>query len=236
MFLEKSGKILPPTMKGFICGGAHLDAETERFFREAGVPVFQGYGMTETSPVISVNSRSEHRAGSAGKPLPGIEVKIAPDGEILTRGPHVMQGYYKRKDLTGQGTDPDGWLHTGDIGEFDADGYLYITGRRKNLIVLSTGKKVHPEEVERALENSSLWKEICVCGVNRNSTEETCAVIVQPLAEESAIRMQIDRMLQNLAPYKRPQRFYFRQEELPRTPTRKIKRHLVREWIELQNG
>ena len=236
-YLEKTGEKLPGQMKGFICGGARLDQDAAEFFEKNKAPVFQGYGLTETSPVISVNSRHFNKAGSVGKPVPGIEVKIAKDGEILTRGPHVMKGYYNREDLTREVIDTQGWLHTGDLGRFDSDGYLHITGRLKNMIVLGDGKKVHPEEVESALERSTMWKEICVSScVSKKSilegTEEVCAVVVQPTAGEKEVRHEIDLLTAGLAPYKKPVRIFFRLEELPRTSTRKIKRHVVREWIQ----
>jgi len=235
-YLEKTGEALPAKLKGFICGGAKLNEDVADFFEQRRVPVYQGYGLTETSPVISVNSRNHHQPGSVGKVVPGIEVKLAEDGEILTRGPHLMKGYYRRSDLTAEVIDSEGWFHTGDIGQFDPAGYLYVTGRIKSLIVLGGGKKVHPEEVESALEKSSLWKEICVSGFeSRNMGEEICAVVVQPAADQTQIKEKIDSLLQNLANYKKPVRIFFRQEELPRTSTRKIKRHLVREWIEQQS-
>jgi long-chain acyl-CoA synthetase len=238
-YLEKTGEKLPAHMKGFICGGARLSQEIAEFFEQQNAPVLQGYGLTETSPVISVNSRHFNKAGSVGKPLPRTEVKIAEDGEILARGPHVMKGYYKREDWTREVIDSEGWLHTGDLGEFDSDGFLYITGRLKNMIVLGDGKKVHPEEVESALEKSTLWKEICVssCLSKKNileGTEEVCAVVVQPASGERDVLDEIDRLTAGLAPYKKPARILFRQEEFPRTSTRKIKRHLVREWIQAQ--
>lgn len=239
-YLEKTGEKLPAHLKGFICGGARLDQEVAEFFGERNAPVFQGYGLTETSPVISVNSRHSNKAGSVGKPVPGIEVKIADDGEILTRGPHVMKGYYNREDLTREVIDAEGWLHTGDLGRFDSEGYLHVTGRLKNMIVLGDGKKVHPEEVEAALEKSTAWKEICVSScISKKSilegTEEVCAVVVQPFAGEKEVLNEIDSLTAGLAPYKKPVRIIFRNEELPRTSTRKIKRHLVREWIQAQN-
>jgi long-chain acyl-CoA synthetase len=236
-YLEKTAEKLPPQVKGFISGGARLEQEVAEFFEQQNAPVFQGYGLTETSPVISVNSRHFSKAGSVGKPVPGTEVKIAENGEILTRGPHLMKGYYNREDWTREVIDSEGWLHTGDLGQFDSDGFLYITGRLKNMIVLGDGKKVHPEEVETVLEKSTIWKEICVssCLSKKNilqGTEEVCAVIVQPMAEEKEVLDEIERLTAGLAPYKKPVRILFRQEELPRTSTRKIKRHLVREWIQ----
>ncbi len=170
------------------CGGAPLEDEVVRFFARIGVPVYQGYGLTETSPVISTNTPRAHRSGSAGRPLPGVRVKIEADdrwqreGEILTRGPHVMKSYYKQPELTSRVLDAGGWLHTGDLGRLDRRGYLYITGRKKSLIALASGKKVQPEEVEALLEKSAAVKEVCVVGAAvagglKAAGEEACAVV-----------------------------------------------------------
>jgi long-chain acyl-CoA synthetase len=238
-YMEKTGASLSDTFRGFVCGGARLDPSVLQFFLEKKIPIFEGYGMTETSPVISVNGPGAFRSGSVGKPVSGIEVKISDQGEILTRGPHIMQGYFNHNDWTREVIDADGWLHTGDTGKLDADGYLSVTGRIKNLIVLGDGRKVHPEEVEIVLEKSSLWKEVCVSAFSSRrsvlqGTEEVCAVIVQAKAEEESVRQEIEKLTHELLPYKRPVRILFRQEELPRTITKKIKRHLVREWIDRQ--
>ena len=135
-----------------LSGGAPLDPQVEQFFNLIGINLLQGYGLTETSPTISVNVPHAQRGGSVGKPLRGVEVRIDAkdgelEGEILTRGPHVMKGYYKLDDLTKTTVDEEGWLRTGDLGHLDEDGYLYITGRAKNLIVLSNGLQVQTEEV-----------------------------------------------------------------------------------------
>ena len=138
-------------LKFFACGGAPLDVAQVRFFSRLGIRIFQGYGMAEASPVITTNAFGHNKPGSVGRPLPEVEISIvgqAGHGEILTRGPHVMKGYFNRPDLTRQVIDHSGWLHTGDIGYIDEDGYLFVDGRMKNIIVLGSGKKVQPEELE----------------------------------------------------------------------------------------
>jgi long-chain acyl-CoA synthetase len=145
------------------CGGAPLAPHVEEWFAECGLPILPGYGLTETSPVVSMSTTDGRRAGSVGRPLPGVEVQIAGDGEILVRGPNVMLGYWRDEVATAEMI-RNGWLHTGDLGELDGEGYLYIRGRKKELIVLSTGKKVLPTRVESLLTASPLIEQAAVFG------------------------------------------------------------------------
>ncbi len=143
-------------LRYLVVGGAALAPALERFLHNVGIPVYAGYGLTEASPVIAVNGPGQTRAGSVGRIFPGVEVVIANQGEILARGPGIMKGYHKDAAATSAAIDPQGWLHTGDIGELDADGYLTITGRLKELFKTSNGKYVSPVPIEQALASHAL--------------------------------------------------------------------------------
>jgi long-chain acyl-CoA synthetase len=156
-------QMLGGNIRGCICGGAPLPVDTFDFYHERGLPLLPGYGLTETSPVIAVGTWGALRRGAVGKPIRGIEVRIAEDGEVLTRGPHVMREYWKDAALTRE-TIRDGWLHTGDLGSLDADGFLSITGRKKEMIVLATGKKAIPTHIEGILGREPLILQAMVIG------------------------------------------------------------------------
>jgi long-chain acyl-CoA synthetase len=148
-------------------GGAPLPLSVARVYTAAGLKLLQGYGLTESSPVISFNTKKDNKVGTVGKAIPGVEVRIAPDGEILTRGPHVMKGYWKNPKATAEAIE-DGWLHTGDLGSLDEDGFLSITGRKKELLVLSNGKKVAPSNIEGLVLADTCFDQVMVCGEGRN--------------------------------------------------------------------
>jgi long-chain acyl-CoA synthetase len=147
-------------------GGAPLSKDLAEFFWAVGIPIYQGYGLTETSPVLTTNYPL-NRTGSAGRPIRNVELKIADDGEILAKGPCIMQGYYKGGDATREAITEDGWFSTGDIGYLDADGYLYITDRKKDLIKTASGKFVAPQPIENALKTSPYILNAMVVGDKR---------------------------------------------------------------------
>lgn len=231
---------------GCIPGGAPLEMSVAKFFDRIGIQLYQGYGLSEASPVVSVNTRSHNRLGSVGRPLSSFTVKTDENsGELLVKGPAVMKGYHNQEELTKTVIDEDGWLHTGDIAEIDKDGFIYITGRIKNMIVLSGGKKVFPEEVESVLEKSEYLSEVCVLGTSRtfgakDGTEDIAAVVVpKDYVMERYDAKELDKMIKSdikqlatrLTPYKRPVNIYISREPLPKTATRKIKRKEVKELV-----
>ena len=159
--------VLGPRLDYLSSGGAPLPPSVAKFYHEAGLLLLQGYGLTESSPVISFNRKSDYKVETVGKPIPGVEVRIGEDGEVLTRGPHVMKGYWKQPEITAE-TIEDGWLKTGDLGSLDEDGFLSITGRKKELMVLSNGKKVVPSHLENLIVTDPHVAQIVIVGEARN--------------------------------------------------------------------
>lgn len=228
----------------FIAGGAAINPQVIRDYEAMGIPMIQGYGMTENAPIIAVNRDRYSKADSVGKPMPGTEVKIIdPDrdgvGEIICRGPSVMIGYYDDPEATEQVL-RDGWLYTGDYGRFDEEGFLYVCGRKKNVIVTKNGKNIFPEEVEYYLLKNKYIEEVLVYGATDKRTGDTIvradiypdyAEINEDLGEMSEeglkefMKTVIDETNEEMPLYKRVKRFRIRQEEFEKTTTRKIKRY-----------
>jgi long-chain acyl-CoA synthetase len=221
----------------FISGGAAVDPDVARGFRELGVTFLQGYGLTESAPIITVNRNRAFRDNSAGLPLPSVEVRIAEDGEILARGPNIMQGYYKNPDATREALE-NGWLHTGDLGYIDKAGFLYIQGRKKAVIVTTAGKKIYPEEVEGELLKSPYIAECLVCGRTDDAGGEAVEAIVVPDKEhpvfqrmeeqaiEKLLQKEVKERCQMLASFKRVTKVTVHHGELEKTTTKKVKRYL----------
>ncbi len=218
-------KNLGENLRYFASGGAALDPMVARDLLVLGVEVIQGYGLTETSPITHANPPgAPNRIGTVGPPIPGVEARIEPvegadagEGEILIRGPNVMQGYFGSPAMTAEVL-RDGWFHTGDIGREDAEGYLTICGRSKNVIVSESGKNIYPEEVEEHLLKSELFQEVCVLGKKTpHGGEEAFAVVVldpeADLPEDDKARAaraeaELRRWSAQLADYKRAAGFF----------------------------
>lgn len=161
-------------------GGGPISAELVTFFQGLGIDIYQGFGLTETSPVVTVNRPGKNKLGSVGPALPNSEVKIIADGEIMVRGPMVMKGYWNKPDDTAEVIEPDGWMHTGDIGHIDGDGYLYITDRKKEIIVTSGGKNIAPTRIENLFNMDPLIEKVVVVG----NARKFLAALICPNFEE----------------------------------------------------
>jgi long-chain acyl-CoA synthetase len=209
----------------FISGGAALSSETEDFFKRVGYAVVQGYGMTETASLVSLNHPFRATPGSVGKVLPGREFRLAEDGEILVRGENVASGYWEGGALRQVAPDGDHWLHTGDIGEVDAEGNLRFKGRKKNVIVTAAGLNVYPEDIEAALRKQPSVRDSVVIPVGRGGNAEPCAILLlksAPDRKEVEARETIEKANASLAEYQRVRQWLVWPEpDFPRTPTGK---------------
>ncbi len=236
-----------------VSGGAPLGRDLAEFFWSMGIEIYEGYGLTETSPVISVNHPGRARLGTVGPIIPGIEVKIAEDGEILTRGPHIMKGYFNKPEATAEVIDAEGWFHTGDIGEIDADGFLRITDRKKEIIVNAYGKNVAPAPIENTLKTSRYVSQAVIIGDQRKFLSALIVPDFEALQSwakqhgkagashdelaadpelRALIQRDVDGVNQELASYEKivawtllPAEFTLEGGEL--TPTQKIKRRVI---------
>lgn len=251
-------------LKYLVSGGAPLADETAIFFHALDLPLLEGYGMTETAPIITLNHPDCWKLGTVGLPISDVETRIADNGEVCCRGPNVMLGYYHQSEATAQVLDEDGWLHTGDVGEIDADGFLRITGRIKDLIVLSNGKKIAPQGVESELLRSPLVAQAVVVGDGCSTVgalivprfaalRETAQAQGLALPEDDGavarspeavrlVRAEVERLSERLADYERPHGIALLDHELTvesgeLTPTLKVKRNVVLErHAELVDG
>ncbi len=215
----------------FISGGAALDRDTEKFWDRLGYAVIQGYGLTETTSIISVNHPFHLGQGSIGKVLAGREVRLSPDGEILVRGGGVAAGYWDGKELQPVASE-EGWYGTGDIGELDADGNLYFKGRRKNVIVTPAGMNVYPEDLEAALRRQPQVKDCVVIALPRGGNADACAVMILR-DHNSDAEAVVKRANESLAEYQRMRVwFVWPEEDFPRTSTQKPRSNLIQEVVQ----
>jgi long-chain acyl-CoA synthetase len=218
-----------------ISGGAALPTDAEKFWSRLGYAVIQGYGLTETTSLVSVNHPFRLGRGSIGKTLPGLEVKLAADGEILVRGENVAAGYWKDSDVVPV-LDAEGWFHTGDLGERDADGNLYFKGRRKNVIVTPAGLNIFPEDLETELRKDPGVRDCVVVGLERDGNAEPCAVLLLREASADAAAI-IARANARLADFQQMRRWLvWRENDFPRTPTQKPVLSRIREFAKAQLG
>lgn len=237
----------------FVSGGAPLSPEINRFFFSAGIHIFEGYGLTETSPVTNLNTPEHFRIGTVGKPIPGTEVRIGEGGEVLVRGPQVMKGYYELPEATVEAIDVEGWFHTGDVGKIDEDGFLRITDRIKDIIVTAGGKNVAPQPIESRLKADELIDQAVMLG----DRESYCVLLVVPSfpnlerwaqktginvsdrkallaspAVQAYMESRVMARLEDLARYEKPKKIGliatpFTVEDGTLTPTQKVKRRAV---------
>jgi long-chain acyl-CoA synthetase len=244
LFAEVHAK-LGGSLRVMVSGGAAIDPAVARGFHELGVDFLQGYGLTESAPIIAVNRNRAFKDSAAGLPLPNVDVRIAEDGEILARGSNIMRGYYNNPEGTRDALE-NGWLHTGDLGYLDDDGFLFIQGRKKSVIVTPAGKKIYPEEVEAEILKSPIVSECIVWGrtTDEPGSEPVIEAIVVPNREqliniglekeesydtsrvEILLHKEVKERCRHLASYKKVAKLTVRHEELEKTTTRKVKRYL----------
>jgi long-chain acyl-CoA synthetase len=209
----------------FVVGAAPLDSALEQFWSKLGFLVIQGYGLTETAPIVTLNHPFHAQKGSVGKPIPGVEIKITPEGEILVRGANVTSGYYQVSNAASQVFE-NGWLHTGDLGELAPDGSLIVRGRKKDVIVTPEGLNVYPEDIERVLDQIPGVREAAVVGPDRPHAVLVLERGTNPQEVVNAANQKLEEHQRIRAVHVWPG------ESLPRTEgTAKLKRTQIREWL-----
>jgi long-chain acyl-CoA synthetase len=244
----------------FVSGAAPLSAEIAKFFYSAGLPIIEGYGLTESSPVLTLNPLDGIKLGTVGRAIPGVELKIASDGEILARGPNIMQGYYKLPDATRETIDADGWLHTGDIGELDSDGYLKITDRKKELLKTAGGKYIAPQPIEGMVKRNKYVANAVLYGdrrkfpiilvvpnfdalerwaAERSLRYGTHAELLELADVQAKMEREVMGALRDLAKFETPKQVVllendFTIESGELTPTLKVKRRVVEQHYKKQ--
>jgi long-chain acyl-CoA synthetase len=251
LVLSKIRDIFGGNLKLALTGAAPIDPEIIRFFHAAGVPVLEAWGMTETSTGGTANLPGASKVGTVGRALPGVEVKIADDGELLVRGPNVFQGYYKNQEATDE-TIVDGWLHTGDLATIDEDGYVSITGRKKEIIITAGGKNITPVNIEALVKRHPLVSQCVVVGdrkpylvalitldeealsrfaAEQGTLDESSAMSDSPVVREE-LEKHIEEVNSHFASVEQIKRFHILSEDLSQeggelTPTLKLKRPVI---------
>jgi long-chain acyl-CoA synthetase len=218
-------------LRYIMSGGAYLDPQLARKWEVLGVPILQGYGATEASPVITTNTFQNNRLGSVGRVLPGQEIKIADDGEVLTRGPNVTPGYWQNPEAT-RAAFEDGWSRTGDLGYLDQDGFLYLKGRKKDLIVLPNGQNVYPEDLENLLNKQPGVKDSVVVGLpSESGVLRVHAVLLMEVGHRAS--EAVSSVNRQVSDHQRIRgHTVWPQEDFPRTHTLKIRKPLVMEFLQ----
>ena len=231
---KKVHNVFGNRLKTIICGGAALPVDTEIFFENIGINVINGYGLTETSPLLTGNQLGNKKHGSAGMIVDDVEIKISKQGEILAKGKNLTPGYYKNPQATKKLFNKDKWLKTGDIGEFDEDGFLFIRGRLKNMILKQNGLNVYPEDIEKNFDKEPIIKESCVVGVSKGHDKIiTAAILLSQKANDSVIKKAIEKTNKKLEFHQKIQDYViWRKKDFPRSFSMKVKKNEVLASIE----
>jgi long-chain acyl-CoA synthetase len=255
LVFRKIQAALGGSIRFMVSGGAPISLKILEFFHAAGILVFEGYGLTETTAITTANRVEDYKLGTVGKPIPGVEVRIAEDGEILVRGPNIFKGYFKDPEKTAEAIDNEGWFHTGDVGEVDESGYLRITDRKKDLIITAGGKNVAPQNIENLIKGHPLISQVMVYGDRRKyltalitlDIEEarifgqergivftSLSAFVEHPDVQNFIQARIEEKNQELARYEQIKKFKilpqdFSTQEGTLTPTQKVRRRGVTE-------